>query len=71
VRLVLGQHNDLTQRRVHQIRYSEVDKAVLAAKGNGRLGTVFGQGHEALALAAGENNSENLLWHGSNLGHHV
>ncbi len=60
VRLVLREHDDLAEPRVDEIRDREVDQPVLSAERNGGLGAVRGQGHQALALAAGEDDSEDL-----------
>ena len=60
VRLVLGQHHELSQARIDQIRYREIDQAVLAPEGNGGLRTIDGEGHEALTLTTGEDDSEDL-----------
>ena len=69
VRLVLGQHDELPQPRVDQVRYREVDEAVLPAERHGGLGPVRREGHESLSLAAGEDDSEDLrrCWHGPTL----
>ena len=61
VRLVLRQHDDLAQPRVDEVREREVDQAVAAAERHGGLGTVCRERHEALALATGEDDSEDLL----------
>ena len=60
VRLVLGEHDDLPQTRVQQVRQREVDESVLPAERHRRLGAVFREGHEPLALAAGEDDAEYL-----------
>jgi hypothetical protein len=61
VRLVLRQHHDLGQPGVDEVRESEVDQAVLAAERHRGLGAVRREGHEALSLAAGEDDAEDLL----------
>jgi hypothetical protein len=58
VALVLGQHDELAVAAVDQVRQHEVDHAVHAPEGDGGLGTVGCQGHEPLALAAGEDDPE-------------
>src|SRR5690554_7311959 len=44
--------------RVDQVRQSKVDEAVRAAKRDCRLGTRRSEGHESLALTAGEDDGE-------------
>src|SRR5690349_23549663 len=70
VRLVLRQYDDLSQTRIDEVRDREVDQAVLAAERHGWFGAVGGEGHESLALAAGEDDSEDLrrCRHGTTLG---
>lgn len=58
--LVLREYDYLSKSRVDEIGYGEVNKAVLTAKGHSGLGSVGGERHQALALSAGENDSENL-----------
>jgi hypothetical protein len=66
VRLVLREHDDLREAGVQQVREREVDQAVHPAERDGRLRTVLGERHEALPLAAGEDDAEYLLrWHGA------
>ena len=60
VRLVLRQHHDLPKSRIDQVRDREVDQPVLAAEGHRGFGSVLRQRHEALSLAAGEDDSEDL-----------
>jgi hypothetical protein len=60
VRLVLREHDDLAQPRVDEVRQGEIDEAVSAAEGNRGFGPVRRQGHEPLALATGEDDSEDL-----------
>ncbi len=60
VALVLGQHDDLEEAGVGQVGQGEVDQAVVAAEGHGRLGPVEGQGHQPLALAAGQHHRQYL-----------
>jgi hypothetical protein len=67
VRLVLGEHDDLQVAAVDQVGQGEVDHAVQAAEGYGRLGAVRGQGHQPLALAPGENDREDLGSHAATL----
>ena len=59
VGLVLGEHHDLEEAGVDHVGQGEVDEAVDASEGHGRLGAIDGQGHEALALATGEDDCEN------------
>ncbi len=63
VGLVLGQDEDLPQAAIDAVRKGEVDDPVGAAKGDGRLGTVAGQGIEPVALSAGENEGERVAHH--------
>ena len=57
-RLVLGQHVDLPQVAVDAVAEGEIDDAVGAAEGHGRLGTVLGQRIEALPLAPGQDQGQ-------------
>ena len=59
VGLVLGEHHDLEEAGVDHVGQGEVDEAVDAAEGHGGLGAIDGQGHEAFALATGEDDCEN------------
>ena len=59
-RLVLGQDVDLAQVRVHAIGKRDVDDAIDAAEGYGRLGTVTGEGIKALSCAAGQQDSQSF-----------
>jgi len=71
VGLVLGQHDELAQARVDEVRDGEVDQAVLSAERDGRLRSVDRERHEPLALPAREDDAEDLLvrpCHGSTLG---
>jgi hypothetical protein len=61
VRLVLRQHDDLGQTGVDQVGQREVDEPVLPAERHRGLGPVRREGHEALSLAAGEDDAEDLL----------
>ncbi len=61
VRLVLGEHDHLEVARVDDVREGEVDQAVDAPEGHRRLGAVGRQGHQPLALAAGEHDCEDVL----------
>ncbi|MBG9885462.1 hypothetical protein ABE10_02440, partial [Bacillus toyonensis] len=69
VRLVLREHDDLPETGVDEVRDREVDESVLSAERHRRLGPVRGQRHESLALAAGEDDPEDLLGyrHGSTI----
>ena len=58
VALVLGEHHDLQEAGVGQVGQGEVDQAVVAAEGHSRLGTVQGEGQEALAFTAGQDYRE-------------
>ncbi len=59
-RLVLGQHADLGDAGVHEVREDEVDDAVAPAERHGRLGPVAGERIESLALAAGEDQRDDV-----------
>ena len=61
VRLVLGEHDDLAQAGVDQVRQGEVDQAVVPGERDSRLRAVGGEGHESLAFAAGQYDAEDLL----------
>lgn len=69
VRLVLRQHHDLPQPGVDEVRDREVDESVLSAEGHCGFRSIGRERHEALALAAGEDDPEDLLWsgHGSTI----
>jgi hypothetical protein len=58
VALVLGENDDLEVAGVGQVRENEVDDAVVAAEGHGRLGPVGGQRGQPLSLAAGQHHGE-------------
>ena len=60
VRLVLREHRDLAQVGVGQVTQHEVDESVGAAERDRGLCPVGGEGHEPLALAAGEDQGQNL-----------
>ena len=60
VRLVLRQYANPLVAGVHQIRQDEVDEAIGTAEGHRRFGTVHGQWVQALALAAGEDDTEHV-----------
>ena len=49
MRVVLSQHHNLAEARVHAVRQGEVDDAVLAAKVEARLGIVVREVHQPLA----------------------
>jgi hypothetical protein len=58
VALVLGQHRDLPDLGVHQVRQHEVDQPVVAAERHRRLGTVLRQRRKPLSLATGKDDAE-------------
>src|SRR5258708_5023779 len=60
-RLVLGEDVDPAQVRVDAVGKSDVDNAVVAAKGDRRVGPVPGQGIEALAGAACQQYSQRVF----------
>ena len=64
VRLVLRQHDDLEVAGVDDVGQREVDQPVDAAERHRRLGPVGRQRHQPLALAAGEDDREDLLARG-------
>ena len=49
LRLVLGQHADLANARIHAVRQHEIDNPELAAKGRGRLAAMGRQLFESFA----------------------
>jgi hypothetical protein len=60
VALVLGEHRDPEHPGVDEVRQREVDQPIQPAERDGRLGPVQGQRREALALTAGEHDTEHL-----------
>ena len=58
---VLGEDVDAADAGVEAVGQGEIDDAVDAAEGDGRLGLVPGQGKEALALAAGHDDGGELF----------
>ena len=66
VALVLREHHDLAVAAVDQVGQHEVDEPVDPAERHGRLGAVGGQRHQALALAAGEDDGQDPIRHGAN-----
>jgi hypothetical protein len=54
----LGQNNNATKTRVHQVRKSEVNKAVATAEGDRRLSAIGTQGHQAFAFTACQHHPE-------------
>ena len=60
VALVLREHHDLAVAGVDQVRQREVDEPVVAPEGDGRLGAVGRQRCQALALAAGQDDPEDV-----------
>jgi hypothetical protein len=65
VALVLRQHDDLAVAAVDEVGQHEVDEPVDAAERHRRLGPVRGERHQALSLAAGEDDREDPLRHGA------
>ena len=57
--LVLRENDDLQKARIGEVREYEIDQSVDTPERHGRFGPVFGERHEALALAPGENDDEN------------
>ena len=57
-RLILGQHADGLDAGIDAVGQREVDDAVFAAVGNGRLCDVFGEDAEPAALSAGEQHGK-------------
>ena len=66
--LVLGEDQRLADVAVEAIGEREVDDAIDAAEGHGRLGAVAGQRFQPRPLAAGQNHRENFL-HVDSIGH--
>ena len=60
VALVLREHDDLEVAGVGEVRQGEVDQPVAAAERHGRLRPVVGEREEPLALAAGEDDHEDV-----------
>src|SRR5581483_2867084 len=60
VRPVLRQHRHVVQPRVHAVAEREVDDAVLAGEGHGRLGPLHGENAEPLALATREDDRDGV-----------
>ena len=60
VRLVLREHAHPSQPGVDEIRQHEVDEPVRASEWDGRLRTICGEWHEALALATREHHGEHM-----------
>ena len=58
--LVLGQDEDAAEVAVDAVGEGEVDDAVEAAEGHGRLGAVAGQRLQAGALAAGQDHRQDV-----------
>ncbi len=61
VRLVLREHDDLQEARVHDVGQGEVDQPVDAAERHRRLGPVGGEWHQPLALTASEHDRQDVL----------
>src|SRR5690606_27066103 len=62
VRLVLREHADPAQARVHAVGQREVDDAELAAEVHRRLAADVGQVHEAAAATAGQQQYHRAPW---------
>ena len=62
VRVVLREHHDLAEARVHTVGESEVDDAVLAAEVETGLGIVIGQIHQALAAPSSHHERDGVPW---------
>ena len=62
VGLVLGEDDDLEIPGVHNIRQSEINEPVVTTEGDCGLGTIIGEGHQALAFAASENDSKDVVF---------
>src|SRR5690606_19497272 len=60
VALVLGEDHDAAVPAVDEIREREIDQPVVAAEWDCRFGPIPGQGHQALALAAGQDHRQDL-----------
>ena len=58
--LVLGEDVDVAQVGVDAVGEGDVDDAVLAGEGNGRLGAIAGQGKESFAGTTGKQNTERI-----------
>ena len=57
-RLVLGEDAHLEDARVDEVRQHEVDDAIAATEGDGRLGTIEGERREPRAFAPGHDQGE-------------
>jgi hypothetical protein len=58
--LILCEYEDAPQIAIQAVGKREVDNAVDAAERNGRFGAVAGQRPQALALAAGQQDSDRV-----------
>ena len=59
-RLVLGEDVDVAEVGVDAVGEGDVDDAVLAGEGNGRLGAIAGEGEEAFAGTTGKQNAKRI-----------
>ena len=60
-RFVLSGDEDPSQARVDAVAQGEIDDSIRAAEIDGRFRTLFGQGVETLAGAAGEEDDEDVV----------
>jgi hypothetical protein len=61
LRLILGQHVDASDVGVQAIAHRHVDDPVLATDGNGRLGSIEGQGKESAPAATAQDDSDDVV----------
>ena len=59
-RLVLGEDVDVAQVGVDAVGEGDVDDAVLAGEGHGRLGAIAGEGEEPFAGTTGKQNAKRI-----------
>ncbi len=61
VGFVLDEDGDFSKPRVEAIAERKIDNAIFPAKGNRRLGPMFGEGLETFAFPARQHHGENVL----------
>src|SRR5579883_1442444 len=57
---ILRQHRDVSNARIDAIAEREIDNAILAREGNGRLGPFLGEQAQPLTLSASQNHRQYL-----------
>src|SRR5688572_22859934 len=60
VTLVLCEHSDTPYAPVYEIAESEINEAIIAPKGNSRLGAISREGMQSFALAASQHNPQHI-----------